>query len=301
MLNAGVEKLLERFKGGGDFTDLAALRTLIDEQADDQLLPDGARFETVTLGGVPAERVTVEGADGPGVVMFFHGGAYMFGSARGYRALTAALSVAAGAPVLAVDYRLAPEHPFPAAVEDTAAAYRAVLESGMPSSQIAFAGDSAGGALVIATMVNAREAGLPVPVAGYGISSWLDLSGEGQSFTELETIDPIMTAEGAFGGAATYLQGADARHPWASPLNADFSGLPPLLLQVGSTEMFLDDSTRAARVAALAGVHVELQIWPGMPHVWHRYPTLLPEAAAALASGGAFLRHWIAADRVQPA
>jgi monoterpene epsilon-lactone hydrolase len=295
MPNAGVEILLERFRGGGDVADLAALRLQIDAQADDQEIPAGARFDEVIVGGVPGEWVAVD-SPAPGVVIFFHGGAYMFGSAKGYRALTAAVGAAADARVLAVDYRLAPEHAFPAAVDDTLAVYRAVLEEGTPPSQIAFAGDSAGGALAIATMLSAREAGLPLPAAAYGISSWLDLAGEGQSFIELADVDPIMTAEGALGCAAAYLQGSDPRHPLASPIHADLSGLPPILLQVGSVEMFLDDSTRFARNAAIAGVHVEMQVWPEMPHVWHRFPTLLPEAAAALRSGGAFLRQHLATE-----
>jgi acetyl esterase/lipase len=292
MPKPAVEALLAhlRSKSGGPTPDLPTLRTQFDTFAEGQPLPDGVRFETAMLGGIPAERVTAAATDAPGAVLFFHGGGYMFGSAMGYRAVTANLAAAAGTQVIAVDYRLAPEHPFPAAVEDTTAAYRALLESGVPASQIGFAGDSAGGGLVIATMLSARDAGLPMPAAGYGISPWLDLACEGGSFTELAGVDPIMTAEGALGCAAAYLQGGDASHPLASPLTADFTGLPPLMLQVGSTEMFLDDSTRAARKAALAGVHVEMQVWPDMPHVWHLWPSHVPEALAALTAGGRFLR-----------
>jgi acetyl esterase/lipase len=289
MPSKAVEELLARLKSVGEPADLETMRRQFDAVASAQPMPDDARFERLTVGGVPAERVTVAAAGGPGVVMFFHGGGYMFGSARGYRALTTTLAAATGVPILAIDYRLAPEHPFPAAVEDTTAAYRAILESGTPASRIGFAGDSAGGGLVFATMLSARDAGLQLPAAGYGISPWVDLSCEGDSFTELATVDPLMTAEGAHGCAAAYLQGADARHPWASPLQADLAGLPPLMLQAGSTEMFLDDSTRAARKAALAGVHVEMQVWPDMPHVWHLWPSILPEATAALAAGGRFL------------
>ncbi|WP_172592239.1 alpha/beta hydrolase [Subtercola boreus] len=296
MLSPELAAVLKRFQREGDDVapedfDLGSLRSLIDLQAKDQLTLEGAHFETVQLGGVPAERVTVPSARETDFVLFFHGGAYMFGSSRGYRGLTSTLAAAAGATVLSIDYRLAPEHPFPAAVLDTTAAYLAVLESGISASKIVFAGDSAGGALVLATMLSARDAGLPLPAAGYTMSAWLDLAGEGASFTELEEIDPIMTAEGAHGGAAAYLQGTQTRHPWASPLYADLTGLPPLLLQVGSTEMFLDDTTRTARKAALAGVHTEMQVWPDMPHVWHRFPSTLPEAAAALKSGGRFVRH----------
>lgn len=310
MPNQAVAEVLARIKSQGEPANVAAMRSQFDAVAGAQPMPDNVHFEPITLGGVPAERVTVApgvvqffnlggvpaervtvaATEAPGAIMFFHGGAYMFGSSLGYRALTATLAAVTGMPVLSIDYRLAPEHPFPAAVEDTTAAYRALLKSGTPASRIGFAGDSAGGALVIATMLSAREAGLPLPAAGYGMSSWLDLAGEGQSFTELAAVDPLMTAEGALGLAAAYLHGADARHPLASPIHADFRGLPPLMLQVGSTEMFLDDSTRAARKAALAGVHIEMQVWPGMPHVWQLWPSILPEAVAALKAGGRFLR-----------
>jgi monoterpene epsilon-lactone hydrolase len=293
MPNQAVADVVARLKSGGQPADLQGWRSQFDAVAGGQSMPDDARFQPIMLGGVPAERVTVAAAEEPGVVMFFHGGGYMFGSSLAYRALTAILAAVTRVPLLAINYRLAPEHPFPAAVEDTTAAYRAILQSGTPASRIGFAGDSAGGGLVIATMLSARDAGLPMPAAGYGMSSWLDLSCEGKSFTELAAVDPLMTAEGARGCAAAYLQGSDARHPWASPVHADFTGLPPLMLQVGSTEMFLDDSTRAARTAALAGVHVEMQVWPDMPHVWHLWPSILPEAAAALAAGGRFLRERI--------
>lgn len=290
MSSQAVDAVLARFRGRGGKDDLAGRRTAYDRAADDQAMPEGARFERTSIGGAPAERVTVAGADAQGCVLYFHGGGYVVGSAAGYRALTATLATASGLQVLGIDYRLAPEHPFPAAVEDAIVAYQGLLDQGMSASSIGFAGDSAGGGLVVAAMLAAREAGLPMPAAGYGLSPWLDLTGEGASFTELAAVDPLMTAEGALGSAAAYLQGADPRHPWASPVFAELSGLPPLLLQVGSTEMFLDDSTRLARSAALAGVHVELQVWPGLPHVWHRFPGLLEQGRRALASGGRFLR-----------
>lgn len=295
MSNPAAEKIKARFASAGTPANLDEMRSQFEAAAGGQPVADDAVFEPVVLGGVPAERVTVAAsAKGAGAVLFFHGGGYMFGSSIGYRALTSVLSAATGVPVYSIDYRLAPEHPFPAAVEDTTAAYRAVLDSGTPASQIAFAGDSAGGGLVIATMLGARDAGLPMPGAGYGLSPWVDLACEGQSFTELAGVDPLMTADGALGCQAAYIQGGDARHPWASPLEADFTGLPPLILQVGSTEMFLDDSTRTARKAALAGVHVEMQVWPHMPHVWQLWTSMLPEATAALNSGGRFLRERIA-------
>ncbi|MHC5797129.1 alpha/beta hydrolase [Lacisediminihabitans sp. FW035] len=301
MLSPQLTEILKRFQREGDEVspadfDLASLRSLIDLQASDQVTLDDARFESLQLGGVPAERVTTGSDQDDDVVLFFHGGAYMFGSSLGYRGLTSTLSSATDASLLSIDYRLAPEHAFPAAIVDTTSAYRAVLESGTPASRIVFAGDSAGGALVLATMLSARDAGLPMPAAGYCISAWLDLAGDGASFRELADKDPVMTEEGAHGGAAAYLQGADVRHPWASPIHADLTGLPPLLFQVGSTEMFLDDSTRTVRAAALAGVHVEMQVWPDMPHVWQRFPATLPEAAAALKSAGAFLRGHLRRD-----
>ena len=187
-------------------------------------------------------------------------------------------------------HRLAPEHPFPAAVEDTTAAYRAISRqsarlprgSGSPRFSRRRTGHRNHAE---------RDVRLPMPAAGYGMSSWLDLSCEGKSFTELAAVDPLMTAEehvDARGGLSSGLR-------WSPSLGFGphmpiLRGSPPLMLQVGSTEMFLDDSTRAARTAALAGVHVEMQVWPDMPHVWHLWPSILPEAAAALAAGGRFLR-----------
>lgn len=282
-----VEAVIARFQARAG--DLAGQRARYDEMADDLPLPSGLSVGDVSLGRIAAECVVASGARIDAAVLFFHGGGYVVGSPRAYRGLAAILGGETGIQTIAVRYRLAPEHPFPAAVDDTTAAYRALLDSGMPADRIVFAGDSAGGGLVLATLIRARDEGLPMPAAGYGMSPWLDLAGEGASFTENGECDRLMTPEGALGCAAAYLQGQDARHPWASPVHADLAGLPPLLLQVGSTELFLDDATRLARRGGLAGVHVELQIWPGMPHVWQRFAPVLAEGREALASAGRFL------------
>lgn len=283
-----VSAVIARFKRKA--SDLAAQREYYDGMADDLPMPPGTTISATELGGIPAEQISAGNVRPDRIVLMFHGGGYVVGSPRAYRALNATLSAEAQATCVSIAYRLAPEHPFPAAVDDASNAYRALLNGGYGPSNIVFAGDSAGGGLVIAALVKARDMGLPMPAAGYAMSPWLDLAGSGDSFSELAQVDPIMTIEGALGCAGAYLQGASPHDPLCSPIYADLSGLPPLLLQVGSTEMFLDDSLRLARRAALARVHLELQVWPDMPHVWQRFAPVLRQAREAVASAGSFLR-----------
>ena len=253
-------------------------------------LPDGTRVEATGAGQPRGEWVTAAGATDEAVLLYTHGGGYYMGSAEGQRYLVTALSAAIGVRVLNLDYRLAPEHPFPAAVDDAVAAYRWLLDLGLPPERIALAGDSAGGGLVLATLLALKDAGVPQPAATVAISPLTDLAATGESLRTRADVEVVL-APGAVTEAATwYLAGQDPTHPHASPLYGEFSGLCPLLIQVGDAEMLLDDSRRLAERASAAGVDVDLEVWPDMPHVWHAFAGFLPEADTAIARIGQWLR-----------
>ncbi len=244
----------------------------------------------VVANGVSAAWITAPGAAEDRAVLFLHGGGYIMGSLNTHRDLMGRISRAAGTRVLGLDYRLAPEHPFPAAVDDTVAGYQFLLDQGLSPARLAIAGDSAGGALTLAALIAGRGAGLPMPAAAVCLSPFLDLEGTGESITTRADVDPIATPEVIDVWAKAYLAGADPRTPLANPLFADLAGLPPLLIQVGDHEVLLDDSTRLAQRAQAAGVHAELEIWPEMIHRWHSYAAVLPEGQQAIDGIGAFLR-----------
>jgi monoterpene epsilon-lactone hydrolase len=246
-------------------------------------------FTETSAGGVPALESTTPTASADRVVLYLHGGAYVFGSPTGYRALSAGLAHAAGARGLSLDYRLAPEHPFPAAVDDALAAYRALLDGGVAPGSLAVAGDSAGGGLTIALLVAARGAGLPMPAAAAVLSPWADLALAGHSLAGKAADDPSLTRDGLATRAAEYLGGADAATPLASPVHADLHGLPPLLIQVGSAEILLDDATRLAARAGADEVETRLEVWPHMVHVFQTFGFLLAEGRAAVTAAGEFL------------
>jgi acetyl esterase/lipase len=246
--------------------------------------------EKLSAGGVPAEWTATPGADTDSVVLFLHGGGYAIGSLDSHRHMVSEMGRACGMRALALDYRLAPEHPFPAPVEDTLAAYRFLLDSGIKPGRICIAGDSAGGGLVVAAMLAIRAAGLPQPGCGWCISPWVDLACTGASMLDNATRDPTVQKPGVLEFAGIYLAGADPRSPLASPIYGDLRGLPPLLIQVGSVETLLDDAIALARSAALADVSVDLQIWPEMIHVWHLFHPQLTAGRGAIAVGGVFVR-----------
>jgi acetyl esterase/lipase len=252
------------------------------------------RTETVDANGVPAEWVTAAGTEAARTILYLHGGGYVIGSPSTHRGLAERLSKAAGARVLVIDYRLAPEHPFPAPVEDATKAYRWLLASGVAASNIAVAGDSAGGGLTAATLIALRDAGDALPAAGICLSPWVDMEGIGESMTLRAELDPMVQKEGLLGMAGLYLQGADPRSPLAAPLYADLHGLPPLLVQVGTSETLYDDATRLAERAKAAGVNVTLEPWDEMIHVWHLFAEMLPEGQKALDRIGEFVRQHVA-------
>ena len=249
-----------------------------------------AKYSRVNAGGVTAEWVTAQGASDSRIVLYFHGGGYIIGSPRTHRAMLAELSQASSARVLALDYRLAPEHPFPAPVEDSVATYRWLLNEGYDPARIAMAGDSAGGGLTVSALVQLRYLGLPLPAAGVCVSPWVDMEGLGESMETRAEADPMVGKENLMVSAKTYLGGADPRAPLAAPLYADLRGLPPILIQVGDAEVLLDDSTRLAGVAREAGVEVQMDVWDDMIHVWHLFAPILPEGKQAISQAGEFIK-----------
>jgi acetyl esterase/lipase len=239
---------------------------------------------------VPAEWVVAADVPAGRVLLYLHGGAYQIGSPATLRHMIALISATAQARVLSVDYRLAPEHPFPAAVEDALTAYRFLLSGGADPDRIAIAGDSAGGGLALATLVALRDAGDRLPAAAVAISPWTDLALTGESLRTRADADVMIKPAGMPETAAMYLAGADPRHPYASPLYADLRGLPPILIHVGDAEVILDDSTRFAAKARAAEVDITLEVWPEMPHVWHAFAGLLPESDRAIERIGSWLK-----------
>ena len=265
-------------------------RRSFEQMTDEFTIDVPAKYSRVNAGGVTAEWVTAQGASDSRVVLYFHGGGYIIGSPRTHRAMLAELSQASGARVLALDYRLAPEHPFPAPVEDSVASYRWLLNEGYDPSRIALGGDSAGGGLTVSALVQLRYLGLPLPAAGVCISPWVDMEGLGESMETRAEVDPMVGKENLMVSAKTYLGGADPRAPLAAPLYADLRGLPPLLIQVGDAEVLLDDSTRLTGVAREAGVEVQMDVWDDMIHVWHLFAPILPEGKQAISQAGEFIK-----------
>ena len=252
-------------------------------------MDDDIETQRVGANGVPAEWISAPESQDNRVVLYLHGGGYLFGSVRTHRVMLAHMARAAKARVLAIDYRLAPEIPFPAPVEDSVSAYRWLLDQGIAPGKIAIGGDSAGGGLVIAALVALRSVGEPMPAAGICISAWADMEATGQSYTDNAESDPSVSKERILKIANVYMDGKNHRAPLASPIHADLAGLPPLLLQVGSIEVLLDDSTMLKAKAKEAGVPVEMEVWDDMPHVWHHYAPILPEARKAIGRIGEFV------------
>jgi acetyl esterase/lipase len=248
----------------------------------------------VDIQGVPGEWVVAPATDADGVLLFLHGGGYNAGSCVTHRAMAARLARAARVRVLQIDYRLAPEHPCPAAIEDAARAYRWLLGQGIAPQQIAIGGDSAGGGLALATLTELRDTGAQLPAAAFLLSPWLDMALTGESMQTRAQLDPLSSYEGLHAAAQLYLAGRDPSDPQASPLYADLRGLPPLLIHVGDHEVLLSDATRLAERAQAAGVQAQLEIWDAMWHVWHVWADDLPEARDATTRIGAFVRQHVA-------
>ncbi|HUN26490.1 MAG TPA: alpha/beta hydrolase [Steroidobacteraceae bacterium] len=284
--------IIEMLRGGAG-PDLTQPAAIARRQFSDMLAnippPQGIDFAPIAARGVRGFWSRTPEAAEHRVLLYLHGGGYVIGDAWSYRPLWSGLAQASRARGLGIDYRLAPEHPFPAAVEDAVAAYRWLIDEGYSPASIAVAGDSAGGGLAIAALAEARRLGLPPPAAALALSPWADLACTADSIYSNAAADPSLTRPGLLNCAAQYLGAASSDAPLASPVGAELAGLPPLLIQVGSIEILLDDAVRLARRAGAAGVHAQLEIWPGMPHVWHAFSFALDEGRSALAQAGAFL------------
>ncbi|WP_431284618.1 alpha/beta hydrolase [Humitalea sp. 24SJ18S-53] len=248
------------------------------------------RVQPVVANGVAAEWTTAPGADPSRVLMFLHGGGYVSGSIASHRHMVAEAGRQAGARTLALGYRLAPEHPFPAALEDALDGYRFLLSQGFAARNIALCGESAGGGLAVATMVSLRDGGAPLPGCAWLSSPWVDLQMLGASMDSKAAIDPLISRAYLQDLARAYLDGTDPWAPLVSPLHADLRGLPPLLIQTGTAETLMDDAIRLAGVAAAADVRVSLQAWPDMIHAWTLFYQDVAAGRRALAEVGAFVR-----------
>jgi acetyl esterase/lipase len=271
-------------------SELAQMRIDADQRGRNLGLASDVSVQKVEANGVPAEWTITPGADASAAILYLHGGGYVICSLDSHRHLAAEVGRASGTRTLAIDYRLAPEHRFPAPVEDTLAAYRYLLDSGIRPERIALAGDSAGGGLAVAAMLAIREAGMALPACGWCISPWVDMEALGASFVDRAEADPTVQKATIEMMADWYLGDADPRHPHAAPLYGDLRGLPPLLIQVGAAETLLDDSVALARKAGASDVRVDLQIWPEMIHIWHLYFPVLSAGRRAIAAGGSFVR-----------
>ncbi|MDG3010481.1 alpha/beta hydrolase [Rhodococcus sp. D2-41] len=283
------------------------VRAVFHEMIGTHPLARDVHFADLSLGGVPAIEVHVDTSaetaaaqSGTSSLLYFHGGAYAAGSARDSVGLVADIVRRCGASAYTVDYRLAPEHPYPAATDDAIAAYRGLLESGVPASSIAVVGESAGAGLAMAMLLRIKQSGLPMPAATVVLSPWCDLSLSGDSMAGKAAVDPALTADALRTRAESYLAGADPRSPFAGPLHADLRGLPPLLIQSGSFEILLDDAVRLAARAAADDVAVSLEVCPGAPHVFQGFAEILDEAGEALDRVATFLRnHLMAAEKAR--
>jgi acetyl esterase/lipase len=280
-------------------SDVNEQRRLLRELTSSQPLPADVTVTAAALGGVPTAEITIDGIEPRHVVLYFHGGVYVLGDAAGAAGLASQVGRRTRAKVISVDYRLAPEHPYPAAADDALAAYEALLRGGTAPSGIAFAGESAGGGLAIATLVNARDHGLPLPAAAFVMSPYADLTLAGATMDTKREVDVLMSRENLQSRVTDYTAGHDAALGLISPVFADLSGLPPLIIQAGTHEVLLDDAVRLARQAATADVEVTLDITPRVPHVFQTFYPILDEAAAALDRAGQLLSaHLASAERV---
>ena len=295
MASAELQKVLdlmaERPIGGGA-TDIQGMRAGMEESSFPAT--EAATVTPVDANGVPGEWVTVAESDPNRRLLYVHGGGYVIGSPVTHRRLCEDIARAGGCAVLNLDYRLAPEHPYPAAVDDAIEGLKFVQENGPngagAAESVFVAGDSAGGGLTLATLLAARERGVDQPNAAIGISAWTDLAITGESIQTRADADPLITDASMISGmAGAYLGSTDATDPLASPLYADYAGLPPLLLQVGDAEVLLSDTTRVTEKARAAGVDVVEEVWDEMFHVWHAFAPMLPEGQAAIERIGEFV------------
>lgn len=289
MASRELEGLTEQMRAVGSFSgDLESMRRMVS-RAPAYPQPDDITWEAVDAGGTPAEWVTPEVCEPGRAVVYLHGGGYATGSAEAFRSLSSHLARATRSPVLAVDYRLAPEHPYPAALDDAVAAYGFVRDAGFAPEQVALVGDSSGGGLMLGTLLALRDRGEPLPGAAVCLSPWTDMTLSGGSIEANAEADLMVSVSTLELMADAYLGDLDRTTPYASPLFAELAGLPPLLVQVGADEILLDDARRFAETATAAGAHVTVEVWDDVIHVWHSFADLIPEARDAFARIGTFI------------
>jgi epsilon-lactone hydrolase len=268
---------------------LAAARASLDAtRAWIPAPPADAKVHAINAGGVPGELISTPASRPDRHVLYLHGGGYVTGSIALYRHFIWRIAAAARACVVAIEYRLAPEHPFPAALDDALAAWNWLLGNKADPRRAAVMGDSAGGGLTLALLLRLRDSGLALPAAAVAMSPWTDLALTGASLERNATADPMLAVADTRMFAGCYLDGSDPRHPYASPLYGNPTGLPPTLIHVGSDEILRDDAVRMAAKLRAGGCRVDLEVWPRMPHVWHLFAPVLPEAMTAVARIGAF-------------
>jgi monoterpene epsilon-lactone hydrolase len=272
-------------------TGWAERRQRLDEVGSTWPTADDVTVEAVDLGAIPGEWSSVPGSEAAQVLLFFHGGGYCSGSILSHRRMVTEAGRKAGRRTLAVGYRLAPEHPFPAALEDAVKAWRFLREQDISARDIAVGGDSAGGGLTLALLMHLRDAGMELPACGWLVSPWTDLTLSGSTLATKEAVDPLIHEGYLRELREAYLpKDMDGKDPRVSPLFANLSGLPPVLIQVGSDETLLADATRLAEALGAAAVAVTLEVWPHMIHAWPVWNARLQAGREALARAGAFIR-----------
>lgn len=290
-LDIGIDKLMEvlRERGLPDGLSLEERRARMEDIGDRFPAPESAKVEAVEIAGRPAEWVYDPEADDGRVMLYVHGGGYVQGSLHTHRNMVYEIARAFRGRVLNLDYRLAPEHPYPGAVDDMLAAWQALLESGVDPAKAAWGGDSAGGGLVVATLMRARDEGVALPACASCLSPWIDLIGTGQTMSSKADEDPMVGRGALEFFADLYANGQDKTAPYMSPLFGSYAGLPPIQVHVGTAETLLDDSRRLAVRARHAGVDLDYSEWEGMPHIWHIFCPLLQKSRDAIADIGAFV------------
>lgn len=297
MVSEGMERVIRRLRKFKESIDgkqsVEAIRDGLEQMASRVVLPDDVKCEVVDAGGVPAEWIYTPEAMENHVVLYYHGGGWISGSINTHRDLVARISRASKTRVLILDYRLAPEHPFPAAFDDCIAAYKWLLSKGISHGNIVIAGDSAGATLTLTCLLRLRDEGIALPSAGVSIAPLTDATLSSESFKNNSEIDPFDSTEDVEFMLKQYIGNMDRRNPLISPLFADLHGLPPILLHAGTLEISVDDSIRFAERAKEAGVDVTIEIFEGMPHVFHAFATVAPEAQQAIDKIGKFVQKYI--------
>jgi epsilon-lactone hydrolase len=276
--------------------DVAALRSGFEALMQQIPVPGDVNRTFTAVGGVNVVEVTIEDSEPTDVVLYFHGGVYVIGSAESSIPLVADLARRSNTRVISVDYRLAPENPYPAAIDDAKAAYQGLLAQGVDPRNIAFSGESAGGGLAVAALLAAKDADMPMPSAVFAMSPWVDLTLSGNTILNKQARDPLLTGEGLRVRVGDYVAEGSPSNPYISPIFGDLRGLPPMLIQVGSHEVLLSDAVRLAERAARDDVSVTLEVVAGVPHVFQAYAGLLEEGDAALNRAATFLTtHFVSA------